>query len=242
MHGWTRGTIVGKPADVFDPPGAAGFALLFLHALDGRTPATNPLFTSLLEKHRLRCVAPHGGRCWWADRVCAEFDPAVTPERFLLDAVVPWVEQMWGLGSRVVALAGVEMGGQGAVRLAFKHPERFPVVASISGAFDSQDWFGRGTPLDEMYPSREHCRQDTAVLHVDGHRWPAHLWFCCSPDDAECYRGNDRLHEKLSALGVPHAADLDTRARPGARYADQMAEPMLAFVTAALERESRRLV
>jgi S-formylglutathione hydrolase len=141
-----------------------------------------------------------------------------------------------------VALAGVEMGGQGAVRLALKYPERFPVAASISGAFDCQDWYGRGTPLDEMYASREHSRQDTAVLHVHGHDWPPHLWFCCSPDDVECYRGNDRLHEKLAALGVPHTADLDTRAAPGTRYADQMTPPMLACVTAALEREARRLM
>ncbi len=123
------------------------------------------------------------------------------------------------------------MGGQGAVRLGFRHPELFPVVASIAGAFDFHERYGRGTPLDEMYPSREHARQDTAVLHIHGHDWPPHIWFACSPA-SQWYRGNDRLHEKLAAIGVPHTADLDTSAGVG---------PMLAFVLAALDRESRRL-
>ena len=93
-----------------------------------------------------------------------------------------------------------------------------------------------------MYESRERCRLDTAILHVDGHDWPRHIWFSCSPDDGACYRGNDRLHEKLSAMGVPHTADLDTRAQPGVRYADQMTPPMLAFIASALAQEGRKLL
>ena len=95
---------------------------------------------------------------------------------------------------------------------------------------------GAGTPLDDMYPSREYARQDTAVLHVSGHDWPPHVWFACPPG-SEWWRGNDRLHEKLAAIGVPHTADLDTPGPPGSFLA-----PMLAFVVAALGRESRRLV
>src|SRR5262245_24403493 len=211
LDGWARVTIVGKPADAFDPPGALPLAVLYLHSLAEESPATDPTFTAALRRHRLRCVAPRGGRCWWADRVCPEFGPTVTPERFLIDEVVPWAEASWKLAPRAVALVGAEMGGQGALRIAFKHPGRFLVAASISGALDCQEWYGRGTPLDEMYESRERCRLDTAILHIDGHDWPRHIWFCCSPDDAACDRGNDRLNEKLNAMGVPHTADLDSR-------------------------------
>ncbi|HVL16161.1 MAG TPA: hypothetical protein VM529_26555, partial [Gemmata sp.] len=121
------------------------------------------------------------------------------------------------------------------VRLGFRHPERAPVVASAAGAFDFHERYGAGTPLDDMYPSREHARQDTAILQIDAHRWPAHVWFACPPGH-EWYRGNDRLREKLAAVGVPHAADLDTPSPPAALVA-----PMLAFAAAALDRESRRL-
>lgn len=242
LDGWARVGIGGKPADVFDPTGALPFALVYLHSLALESPAADATFTAALLRHRLRCVAPQGGRCWWGDRPCSEFAPDLTPERYLLDVLVPWAEAAWRLGPRAAALAGVEMGGQGAVRIAFKYPERFPIAASAAGAFDCQEWYGRGTPLDEMYESRERCRLDTAILHIDGHDWPRHIWFCCSPDDAMAYRGNDRLHEKLSAIGVPHVADLDTRAKPAVRYVEQMAPAMVAFVAGALEKESRRLV
>jgi S-formylglutathione hydrolase len=233
--GWARVEIGGRPADVFEPPGARPFALAYLHSLRLESPAADAAFTAALQQHRLRCVAPHGGPCWWADRPCRGFG-AVTPERYLLNELVPWAGTRWALGPRAVALAGVEMGGQGAVRIALKHPERFPVAASLSGAFDCQEWYGRGTPLDDMYESRERCRLDTAVLHVDGHRWPRHIWFRCPPTDAMAYRGNDRLHEKLAAMGVPHTCDLDSPASATAT-AD-----MIAFVAGALEQESRRLV
>ena len=237
LDGWTRVAIDGKAVDVFAPVDALPQCVLYLHSLAEETPATDAAFTAVLRQHRLRCLSPHGGWCWWADRICTEFDATVTPESFLLDTLVPLAEAQWQLGPRAVALAGVEMGGQGAMRIAFKHPERFPVVVSIRGAFDCQDWYGRGTPLDEMYPNRERCRLDTAILHIDGHHWPRHIWFWCAPDDTTCYRGNDRLYEKLSAMGVPHTADLDTRAS-----SDQMIPPMIAFVAAALAKESKRLM
>ena len=72
--------------------------------------------------------------------------------------------------------------------------------------------------------------------------WP-HVWFACDPADARWFRGNDRLHEKLAALGVPHTADLDTTA--GGHdwaYFDRMAEPMIRFVADGLAKESRRLL
>ncbi len=241
LPGWTTATIGGKTASVFDPPDGSSFALLYLHSLAVESPATDPIFTAELVNHRLRCVAPCGGQCWWADRVCPAFDAAFTPERYLLDKVVPWMESTWQLGARALALAGVEMGGQGALRLAFKYPDRFPVGASIAGAVDCQEWYGRGTPIDEMYASRERCRLDTAILHIDAHDWPRHIWFCCGPE-AFAYRGNDRLHEKLAAMGVPHTTDLDTPAQHSPDYVKQMIPPMLTFIVEALQKESRRLM
>lgn len=222
---WTRIDVAGKPADLFNPPDALPFAVVWLHDENGKTPATDLTITTELRTRRLRCIAPRAGRSWWVDRVCNEFDPRLTAERHILDNVVPW------LGSTTIALAGIGMGGQGAVRLGFRYPKQFPVVASLSGAFDFHERYGRGTPLDEMYASREQARQDTAILHIHGHDWPPHIWFACSPA-SEWHRGNDRLHEKLAAIGVPHTADLDTPAGIAS---------MLTFILAALERESRRL-
>lgn len=219
---WTHADLASKPALVFDPP-APRFALVWLHAYAADTPPAE-----LLTKHRLACVAPRCGPSWWVDRVCPEFDSELTAERHVLDNVVPWAQARWG----AVALAGIEMGGQGTVRLGLKYPQRFRAVGSLNGAFDFHELYGRGTPLDVMYETRERCRYDTASLNLDPHHWPPHIYFACDPSSF-WHRGNDRLHEKLNAYGVPHTCDLDT---PGSLDA------MLAFLVNGLERESRRLM
>jgi S-formylglutathione hydrolase len=94
-----------------------------------------------------------------------------------------------------------------------------------------------------MYNSKEQCRQDTALMHVPPFNPPPHIFFCIDPDDRQWYRGNDRLHEKLSALGVPHEIDLTTRAGGHSwDYFNHMAERTIRFVHAGLEHESRRLL
>ncbi len=231
--GWTRLDLAGKPADAFIPA-SPRFALLFLHDHAGPSPALTPALTALLTELRLACVAPMGGACWWVDRVWPPFDANITPERFLLEQVVPWLESEWKLGLR--AIAGIGMGGQAALRLGFRHPDRFPIVTSLDGALDFHEWHGRGTALDTQYESRERARQDTAILHIEPSRWPAHISFACSPT-SEWYRGNDRLAEKLTAYGISHAADLDSITPLEARLA-----PMLHFLANGLERESRRLM
>ncbi len=235
LPGWSRVTVAGKLADVFEPPQPSPFALIYLHAESGETPANNATITKELASRRLRCVAPIAARSWWVDRVCPEFDPALTAERHVRENVPAWVAANWRVGPRSIGVVGVEMGGQGAVRLGLKYPDLFPVVGSINGAFDFHERYGQGTPLDEMYPSRERCRQDTAVLHVPPLGGPD-VWFACAPTD-RWYRGNDRLHEKLSAVGMSHTAELET-----VQDADRWIAPMLAFVISSLERVSRRLM
>lgn len=233
MSEWARVAVGGVEVHTFDPPGARPACVLYLHSLAEESPAADPAFGAALREHRLRCAAPRGGRCWWTARPCAEFPSPLSPEAFLLNELVPWLEARYALPPRAVALAGTEMGGHGAVRLALRHPGRFPVAASAEGAMDMHEWYGRGTPLDAMYESRERCRLDTAALHVHERDWPRHLWFACGASGF-AWRGNDRLHEKLAALGVPHTAD------PSA--AGPQVGPMLAFVSAALAAEAKRLM
>jgi esterase/lipase superfamily enzyme len=242
---WTRRTIAGKTADVYDPPGEARprFGVLHLHGVGLETLAGNPVFTRLFAELRLACICPHGQRSWWGDRVCKEFDAKITPERYLLDSVLPFFDERWGLRPRAIGLQGISMGGQGALRLAFKHPELFPVVAGISSALDYHELYGQGTPLDEMYDSKEQCRQDTALMHVPPYHAPPHIFFCIDPTDRQWYRGNDRLHEKLNALGVAHTLDLTTRAGGHSwDYFNHMADRAVRFVHDGLEQESRRLL
>lgn len=245
MNGiWKEVALGGKLAEVYEPSGSRPrFGVLYLHSAELETLRGRPAFTQRLDELRLACVCPRGGRSWWVDRICQEFDPLLSPERYLLESVRPFFDSHWGLGPRAVGLLGVGMGGQAALRLAFKQPDLFPAVAAIAAAIEYHQFYGQGTLLDAMYDSKEQCRQDTAILHVSPLKAPPHIFFCIDPDDADWYRGNDRLHEKLNALGIAHECDLTTRAGGHSwAYFDRMVDRAMRFLAAALERESRRLL
>ncbi|HZZ81314.1 MAG TPA: alpha/beta hydrolase-fold protein [Gemmataceae bacterium] len=246
MNGaWTDITLAGKTVEVYDPkPGARPrFGVLFLHPLGLETLRDRRAYTEIFDKLNLVCLCPHGQRSWWVNRVCGEFDPGLTPEKHLLDNVLPHFQERWQLHPRSIGIFGISMGGQGALRLAFRRPDLFPVCAGIASAIDFHEMYYEGTPLDGMYDSKEHARQDTAVLQVHPSQFPPQIYFCCDPDDVRWHRGNDRLHEKLTALGIPHTLDLTTQAGGHSwQYFDRMAEPTLRFVYEGLEKESRRLL
>jgi pimeloyl-ACP methyl ester carboxylesterase len=245
MNGtWTHETIAGKPADVYQPAEPQPrFGVLFLHPIGNETLRDRPAYTRLLDELRLACVCPMAPYTWWTDRICPSFDPTLTAEKHILTNVLPFFAERWRLGPRSIGLLGISMGGQGALRLAFRHPRTFPVVAGIASAFDYYEWYDFGTSLGEMYDSKEQCRQDTALLHIHPSEHPPHLYFAIDPEDADWYRGNDRLHEKLGALGVEHTIDFTTSAGGHTwDYFNRMADPALRFVHQGLEKESRRLL
>ena len=241
--GWSRDSVAGKLVDWFDPPAKPRFALLYLHPVGRESLADNAVFTELLTRFHLGCCAPFGEESWWADRVCATFDPTFTSVQHLVGNVQPAMRKRWTLPTKAIAIAGISMGGQGALRLAFQQPDMFNVVGGIASALDYHEWYGRGTPLDALYKSREACRQETALLHIQPDRYPKHIWFACDPTDEEWFRGNDRLDEKLRAMGIPHTVDLTSEAGGHSwAYFDAMATSMLGFAVKSLEVEARRLL
>jgi len=239
---WQSVDVAGKTCDVFEPSRRGPFALLHLHGVGMETLAGNAVWTELLEQRGLACVCPHGKRSWWTNRICREFDERLTAERHVLDNVLPFIRDRWGVAPPAIGLAGISMGGQGALRLAMKHARIFPVVAAVSAAIDYQNWYGEGMTIDEMYPDREAVRQDTATLHVHPLNWPRQMLFAIDPTDEAWFDGNRRLHEKLAALGIPHEHDLTTQAGGHSwDYFNSMARRVIEFVSRGLETESRRL-
>jgi S-formylglutathione hydrolase len=241
---WTTVEIAGKPANIYEPPGGKPrFGIVYLHGIGQESLADKTTYTRLFAEHGLGCVVPRGGYTWWSDRVLPEYDSARSAEQYVLDDVVSFVRQRWSLPERAIGLFGISMGGQGALRIALKQPDRFPVVAAIAPAIEYHEYHGQGNSLDEMYESKEHARQDTAILHVHPSHFPPHIFFCCDPDDTEWHRGADRLHEKMSALGIGHECDLTTRAGGHTwDYYNAVAERVVQFLKDGLEQESRRLL
>jgi S-formylglutathione hydrolase FrmB len=241
---WQRYELAGHEVDWYLPTGMDRplWGVIYLHGRDRVLLRDEPYFTYWLDRLGLACAAPLGGEGWWLDRIAPSFDPQQTAEAFVVREVVPWLEERWQLRIGRVGLFGVSLGGHGALRLAFKYPKMFPVVAAISPTIDFYEAWGQGSELDAMYPSKEHCRLDSALLHVQLESWPEAIYFCCDPADF-WYRGNERLREKLTVLGVAHTCDLLTSAGGHSwEYFYRMAEPALRFVREHLERYSRRLL
>lgn len=220
-------------------PAEARGVVLYLHDEDGTVPETLP---ERLVGLSLGLVAPDGGRTWWSDRLLPEWDGQVTAERWVLERLLPWLESEHGVEPPAVGLLGVGMGGQGALRLAYKHPNTLPVAAAVSPKVDCQNVLEAGDPaLRAMYRDGEDARQDSATLHIHPLNWPRNQWFCANPEDYEWFESSDRLKMKLFSLGVMHECDLET-ALPPAEYETVMLERAVDFVSERLERERLRVV
>jgi poly(3-hydroxybutyrate) depolymerase len=242
---WSIEHIGDKLVGVFEPLAseAASLGILFLHDVNGQAPGDYAEFTEICGALGIVSLAPHGNQSWWTDKICSEFDRGLTAEKFLLESIVPAFGRRWRIESPRIGLLGFGMGGQGVLRLAFKYPERFQAVAALAASLDYHELYGQGTCLDQMYDSKEHCRQDTALLQVHPAHYPAHIFFAADPGDSLWYRGNDRLHEKLSALGIAHDFDGSTSAAAlGGPYYSKMVAPAVQFLVAGLKQHMLRLL
>ncbi|MFO0425576.1 MAG: alpha/beta hydrolase-fold protein [Planctomyces sp.] len=243
---WTQETLDGRRLDVFSPPlsgkSASGKSaeirgvVLFLHGHGQVMLDQNPVFTKLFQEQRLAVVAPHGGKSWWLDVICPEFDSQVTPQKWLLQQVIPWISERFGVESPRIALLGVSMGGQGVLQISYRHAGRFPVVAAISPAVDFYQLHGSGIPLDSMFPDAESARQASVVLHLHPLAWPRFQFFCCDPTDHEWFDGCARLGMKLSSSGVLHERDFETVGGGHTwDYFNQMAEKSILHIAKSLD-------
>jgi putative tributyrin esterase len=88
-------------------------------------------------------VMPDTERGWYSDALC---DPSKQFESFITLDLIPFVDSTFQtVAARPGrAVAGLSMGGHGAVRLAFRHPELFTMAHGFSSGFD----FGRGHRAD----------------------------------------------------------------------------------------------
>lgn len=242
---WRMAEVGGHPCDVFEPARRRPdrCALIYLHGVHQQRLIDKTPFCEAFDRHGFVVVGPHTKRSWWTDRICPEFDPEVSAERHVLDRVLPWLESEFRVTPPAIGLLGTSMGGQGALRFAYKYPQRFPVVAALSPAIDYQIRFDEpDDTLPQMYRDAEQVRQDTALLHIHPLNWPRHQFFCCDPTDSTWWDSADRLRMKLGSLGVPYTADLETQGGGhGFEYYNRMAGRAVDFLAERLAQELRRL-
>lgn len=87
-------------------------------------------------RYQVIIVLPEGDNGWYTDSATVATDRY---ESYILQELIPDVDNRFRTfkdrGGR--AVAGLSMGGYGAVKFGLKHPELFAFVASMSGAFDA---------------------------------------------------------------------------------------------------------
>ena len=156
---WSTVDVAGHSCRVFEPaqPSPHGFVVVYLHCSEGASLRGYPAFVREFEHHGLRVIEPVTGRSWWTDRIWPEFDAQLSAEAYVLDRVVPYVAERWHARPPQLALLGVSMGGQGALRMAYKYPQVFPTVAAILPAIDFQKRIVEGVDpgLEFMYRDAE---------------------------------------------------------------------------------------
>lgn len=111
--------------------------LYLLHGLTGDENdwVTRSRLMEYAARYRLIVVMPGAGDTWYANSAT---DPGARYEDAIIKELIPHVDSKY----RTVAaregraIAGLSMGGLGAVKLALRYPEMFAFAGSFSGAFD----------------------------------------------------------------------------------------------------------
>jgi S-formylglutathione hydrolase FrmB len=170
-------------------------------------------------------VMPDGGaEGWYTDWYRG--DKPVQPrwETYHVGELIPWIDATYRTiaARRGRAVAGLSMGGFGAMSYAARHPGTFAAAASFSGALEigSADAWGPRSAnaarwrahLPISIASRLRSLALVELRTGDGRPGPLDRRGTrpnCPACTLERYlhRGNVRLHERLRALGIRHTWD-----------------------------------
>src|SRR5271156_6530016 len=228
--------------------------LYFLHGLgDNEQTLFNSggwtLIDDLRNQHKMGdflIVAPEGRRSFYINSA----DGSVLYSDFLLQEFLPQIEGKYRIrpGRAGRAISGISMGGYGALRVAFAHPELFSAVSAQSAALITETpqqldaAMRAGAPLAAVLAavfgkpiSVSHWNENNPFLlakkNVAAVRKLA-IYFNCGQDDNYGFeKGAAALDEQLQKEGVKH----EYRAYPG----DHSLSYFLSHFTEVMEFHSR---
>ena len=222
--------------------------LYLLHGLTGH-------YSNWIEKTRLAdyarsyeliIVMPEGNDGWYSDSATA---PADKYESYLLQELIPDVQRRYRtIETRAGrAIAGLSMGGYGALKFGVKNPEMFAFVGSMSGALGAASWtradlhgfeFIWGT-LASVYGPENSPTRATNDLYKLFRDLPAariaalpFVYIDCGTEDL-LLQSNRDFADILVARKIPH----EFRELPGTHawtYWDAQVQEILRIVTRKL--------
>ncbi len=131
------------PVDYHQPSAKAKRypVLYLLHGLTGHYDnwTTKTKLADYAAQYSMIIVTPEGNNGWYTDSATA---PADKYETYIVEELIPDVERRYRANATRAgrAIAGLSMGGYGALKFGVKHPEKFAFVASLSGALGAASW------------------------------------------------------------------------------------------------------
>jgi S-formylglutathione hydrolase FrmB len=236
------------PLDYGQNKTAAYPVLYLLHGLTGRYDnwTTFTKLTQYAAAYRLVIITPEGHNGWYTDSPVA---PADKYESYLPNELIPDVERRF----RVLktregrAIAGLSMGGYGALKFGVKHPDKFVFAGSMSGALRAAEWTDKtferapvfGETLMKAYgPADSPARAANDLFKLIEALTPEQirglpfLYADCGTEDF-LFASNHELAKLLAIKKIPH----EYRQSPGAHnwlYWDAQVQEILRLATARM--------
>ena len=164
---------------------------------------------------------PDGGVSWFINN----YNDSVKYEDFFFKEFIPYIESHYRIlaEKRYRAIAGLSMGGYGALVYALKHPDMFSSCVAFSAAvftdkeiIDMQDdvWkkgLGLGYAFDPSLEGKDRITKqfkDDDPLYLfktlDINKIKSVRYYIDCGDNDFLYRGNSALHVLLRDLDIPH--------------------------------------
>ncbi|MCK3684924.1 alpha/beta hydrolase family protein [Maribellus sp. YY47] len=160
-------------------------------------------------------IMPDGKVSWYVN----SFDGKDPWEDMFIKEFIPAMEKQYRIRAKKEfrAIAGLSMGGNGALLLSMHHPELFTACVALSaGTFTDEEISGNGR-YDHYFKDIYGKKAETGVSDYWKANSPIHLldsvekdklksvrfYIDCGDDDF-LYKGNSALHVKMRDLGIPH--------------------------------------
>ena len=160
-------------------------------------------------------VMPDGKVTWYAN----SFDGKDPWEDMFIMEFIPFIEKQYRIRpqKQFRAIAGLSMGGNGALLLSLRHSELFSSCVAMSAGTFTDEEVEKNSQFDHYFGSIYGPKPATGVSDYWKAYSPLHLldsidkdkiksvrfYIDCGDDDF-LYKGNSALHVKMRDLGIPH--------------------------------------
>lgn len=211
------------PADYLSSSDKRFPVVYLLHGLTGHyndwTDRTD--VAQLATKYNVIIVTPEGGDGWYSDSPVL---PQSRYESYLINELIPEIDRSYRTypERKFRFLAGLSMGGYGAVKFGLKYPNLFAMVGSFSGAFGIAKWTEKkggnsliGRSIDSVFgPVGSEARRANDVFEILKNMKPErtdvlpYIYISCGTEDS-MIEENRALNKALVEKKIKH--DYSTR-------------------------------